>query len=65
MEHVAATGSEKGREILQDFAAYLPRFKKVLPRDYDHMLRTIVQMEEKGLDSEQAEIEAFYSLKNK
>lgn len=29
------------------------------------MLRTIVQMEEKGLDSEQAEIEAFYSLKNK
>ena len=64
-EHVAATGSEKGRQILQDFASYLPRFKKVLPRDYDHMLRTIVQMEEKGLDSEQAEIEAFYSLKNK
>ena len=43
---------------------YLSKFKKVLPRDYDHMLRTIIQMEEKGLDSEQAEIEAFYTLKN-
>ena len=28
------------------------------------MLRTITQMEEKGLDSEQAEMEAFYTLKN-
>ena len=63
-EHVRLTGSVRGKEILENFGTYLSKFKKVLPRDYDHMLRTIIQMEEKGLDSEQAEIEAFYTLKN-
>ena len=29
--------------------------------DYKKMLNTIVQMEEKGLSSEQAQIEAFYA----
>ena len=41
-----------------------PKFKKVLPHDYDKMLRLIAQMEEKGEDSEQAQIEAFYAMKN-
>ena len=59
-EHVACTGSEKGREILDHFGEYLPRFKKIIPHDYDRMLKTIVQMEEKGLSAEQAQIEAFY-----
>lgn len=39
---------------------YLPHFKKILPLDYDRMLRTIAQLEEKGMDREQAEVEAFY-----
>ena len=42
----------------------LPKFKKVLPHDYDKMLRLIAQMEEKGEDSEQAQMEAFYAMKN-
>ena len=63
-EHVEATGSPRGREILDNFGAYLPKFKKVLPHDYDKMLRLIAQMEEKGEDSEQAQIEAFYAMKN-
>ena len=63
-EHVERTGSPRGKEILDDFGAYLPRFKKVLPHDYDKMLRLIAQMEEKGEDSEQAQIEAFYAMKN-
>ncbi len=63
-EHVEATGSPRGREILENFGAYLPKFKKVLPHDYDKMLRLIAQMEEKGQDSEQAQIEAFYAMKN-
>ena len=63
-EHVRLTGSMRGKEILENFGTYLSKFKKVLSRDYDHMLRTITQMEEKGLDSEQAEMEAFYTLKN-
>lgn len=63
-EHVAYTNSEKGKEILENFGEYLPKFKKILPHDYRRMMNTIVQMEEKGLNSEQAQIEAFYASKN-
>ncbi|MCI6521447.1 hypothetical protein MR478_08845, partial [bacterium] len=61
--HVEATGSPLGKKILANFGEYLPKFKKVLPHDYDRMLRLIAQMEEKGLDNEQAQIEAFYAQK--
>ena len=60
-EHVALTNSVKGKEILDNFGEYLPKFKKVVPYDYHHMLTTIVQMEEKGYNVEQAQIEAFYA----
>jgi glutamate synthase (ferredoxin) len=62
--HVEATGSRRGQEILEQFSEYLPRFKKVLPHDYDKMLRLIAHSEERGLDNEQAQIEAFYAMKN-
>ena len=60
-EHVAATGSPRGRQILAAFHSYIPCFKKVMPKDYDRMLRSIAQYEEKGMSREQAEIEAFYA----
>ncbi len=60
-EHVAMTGSAKGREVLEHFGEYLPRFKKIIPHDYERVLKTIVQMEEQGLSAEQAQIEAFYA----
>ena len=63
-EHVALTNSVKGKEILDHFADYLPKFKKIIPHDYEHMQKLIVQMEEKGLSAEQAQIEAFYAKKN-
>ena len=59
-EHVAYTNSEKGKRILDHFSEYLPKFKKIVPHDYRRMMNAIVQMEEKGLNSEQAQIEAFY-----
>ena len=62
-KHVAYTNSEKGKHILDNFSEYLPKFKKIMPHDYKKMLNQIVQMEEKGLSSEQAQIEAFYALK--
>ena len=62
-EHVALTNSEKGKMILDHFKDYLPKFKKIIPHDYEKMLATIVQMEEKGLSAEQAQIEAFYAIK--
>ena len=60
-EHVAYTNSEKGKLILDHFGEYLPKFKKIIPHDYERMLKMIVQMEEKGLSAEQAQIEAFYA----
>ncbi len=60
-EHVAATGSPRGKKILAAFKSYISCFKRVLPRDYDKMLRSIAQFEEKGMSREQAEIQAFYT----
>lgn len=61
-EHVALTNSQKGKEILGHFSAYLPKFKKIVPYDYHRMMMAIVQMEEKGLSAKQAQIEAFYAI---
>ncbi len=57
--HVEATGSAKGQEVLADFEAYLPKFKKIIPHDYKEIMRLIAMSEEKGEDSEKAKIEAF------
>ncbi len=61
-EHVAYTNSARGKEVLDHFGEYLPKFKKIISYDYAAMLKKIVQMEEKGLSSEQAKIEAFYAI---
>ncbi len=63
--HTAATGSERGRAILADFDSFLPLFKKIVPRDYHKMIRTVSQLQETGLPREQAEIEAFYAVTGK
>lgn len=60
-EHVKTTNSEKGQRVLENFMSYLPKFKKIIPYDYRKMLQKIAYMEEKGFDSEQAQIEAFYA----
>ena len=64
-EHTAYTNSAKGKEILNHFETYLPKFKKIIPHDYNRMMMAIVQMEERGLSSEQAQIEAFYANKGR
>ena len=58
--HADATGSARAKHILEHFDDYLPLFKKILPHDYDRMLRTIAQYEEKGMSREEAQVEAFY-----
>ena len=64
VEHVQCTNSKRGKEVLEHFEEYLPKFKKIIPHDYKKMMSTIGQMEVKGLSSEQALIEAFYAIKN-
>ena len=63
-EHVAATGSQRGKKILDNFDEYLPKFKKIIPHDYKRMMAAIAAYEEKGLTNEQAQIEAFYEIVN-
>ncbi len=60
-EHVKYTNSVRGKEILENFEEYLPKFKKIIPYDYKKILNAIAKMEEKGLNPEQAQIEAFYA----
>lgn len=58
--HVKATGSKLGEKILKDFEHYLPGFKKLIPHEYKKMLTLSAKLEEKGLTSEEAQMEAFY-----
>lgn len=59
-EHYEATGSVIAEKILADLDKYLPKFKKVIPYDYEKMLRITAELEAKGLTREEAETEAFY-----
>ena len=61
--HVQETGSPLGKRVLDHFQEYLPKFKKIIPRDYKRMITTIGQMEEKGMSHEKATMEAFYAVR--
>ena len=61
-DYVKETGSEYATEILNNFEAYLPDFKKVVPEDYQKMLRAISKYEEQGIDREHAVLEAFQEV---
>ena len=59
-DHVEATGSESGALILEHFQEYLPKFKKIIPNDFKKMIALSAKLEEKGMSTEQAQMEAFY-----
>ena len=58
--HVKHTNSRKGREVLERFDEYLPKFKKIIPNDFKKMIALSAKLEEKGMSTEQAQMEAFY-----
>nr|MCU0782180.1 glutamate synthase subunit alpha [Akkermansiaceae bacterium] len=58
-KHVALTSSERGRSILANWDAVLPKFFKVLPRDYERMLACFRKVEEQGLSGDEAAMAAF------
>ena len=60
-KHVKYTGSFKAKEVLSNFEAYLPKFKKLIPGDYKRLLTLSAQFEEQGMSREDARIEAFYA----
>ena len=62
-KHVALTGSEKGKKILDEFEEYAPHFKKIIPVDYKEIKRLIGKAKSEGFNDEQAAIEAFKNFK--
>ena len=60
-EHTSLTGSVRGKEILDNFDEYLPKFKKIIPHEYAKMLKSINKFEADGMSHEEAKIEAFYA----
>ena len=57
--HVALTASAKGRALLEDWDRTLPRIRKILPTDYERVLRALAKARENGLEGEAAILAAF------
>ncbi len=57
--HVAYTRSDRGRFVLEHWEAMVPRFVKVMPRDYKRVLQALRRAEEMGLSGEDAINAAF------
>ncbi|MGF1450215.1 MAG: glutamate synthase large subunit [Opitutales bacterium] len=57
--HVAHTESDRGKWVLSNWDNLLPKFLKVLPKDYERMLNAFKKAEETGLTGEEAITAAF------
>jgi glutamate synthase (ferredoxin) len=57
--HVDYTKSARGQQVLANFDTYVPKFVKVLPKDYKRMLACIEKAEAQGLTGDEAVMAAF------
>jgi glutamate synthase (NADPH/NADH) large chain len=48
VRHAHYTNSAKAKTILKDFAAYLPKFRKVMPVEYRRALTELAKAAEAG-----------------
>jgi glutamate synthase (ferredoxin) len=58
-QHLERTSSQRARQVLDAWDDYLPKFAKVIPRDYQRMLAAIARAEEQGLVGDEAVMMAF------
>ncbi len=58
-KHVQYTGSKLGKNILDLWEDMIPKFVKVLPKDYERVLLSIERVKKTGLSGEQAIMAAF------
>ena len=58
-DHVAATGSEFGRRLLDDFENGIEKFVRLMPKDYGRMVEATKRFEREGFSHEEAEMKAF------
>ncbi|MBE5969463.1 MAG: glutamate synthase large subunit [Lachnospiraceae bacterium] len=59
--HVKYTSSGKAKEILKDLDGNLKHFKKIIPTDYKKIIMLTTKFRNKGLNLEDAQVEAFYA----
>jgi glutamate synthase (ferredoxin) len=57
--HCEYTGSAKAKALLDDWDNALPRFARVMPRDYNRMLQAIDRAHREGYQGEEALMTAF------
>ena len=57
--HYAYTNSEVARKVLSDWDRYLPKFVKVIAKDYKRMLQCLAEVEATGLKGAEAMMAAF------
>jgi glutamate synthase domain-containing protein 2/glutamate synthase domain-containing protein 1/glutamate synthase domain-containing protein 3 len=57
--HVEHTSSGLAKQVLDEWDASVPRFVKVIPKDYKRMLACIARAEEQGLVGDEAIMVAF------
>src|SRR5208282_4804562 len=57
--HQAYTKSERAKKILADWKNLVPKFVKVLPKDYGRVLQSMKKVQSQGLTGDQAIMAAF------
>jgi glutamate synthase (ferredoxin) len=57
--HQAYTKSERAAKVLARWRKLVPRFVKVMPKDYQRVLRAMEKVKEQGLSGDQAIMAAF------
>ncbi len=62
-QHALHTGSRQAWKIVAEWEATWPQFVKIMPRDYERMLRAIAEAERQGLSGEEAIMVAFEANK--
>lgn len=58
-KHVKYTGSKRGAQILNLWEEMLPKFVKVLPKDYKRVLECLEKVKSQGLSGDEAIMAAF------
>jgi glutamate synthase (ferredoxin) len=62
-EHVQRTDSVLAKRLLDRFEEEIVHFKRIVPTEYQKMMKLIHAYEEKGLPADEAELEAFNAAK--
>jgi glutamate synthase (ferredoxin) len=58
-KHLALTKSPRAKQVLAAWGSYVPKFVKVLPKDYKRMLACIDRAKAQGLTGDEAIMAAF------